>query len=316
MKPEHRDPRVGCLTFDLDTLALDLFDGAVPTCAVKEQLEDISYERILPRILNFLDDIYIRSTFFVIGRHATRYPHRIQEIVERGHEVANHTLNHHKSFSLLTRDEISKEVGECHKILATISGIEPKGFRAPGYTINSQVLSVLREMNYAYDASLVPSWFYTFIKRFYTSVLRGAYRNYSIPQEFRCALAPKRPYSPDPRRPFATKRGEPLLEIPISVTPMFQLPFINGIKVRMGPAVSRLMERSLLKRSFFSFGLHDFEFATSEDLDGLPVAAGFFTKPHLRLPLHVRLDLVRQTVEGAKRTHQFLLMREVPKLYQ
>jgi peptidoglycan-N-acetylglucosamine deacetylase len=190
---------LGCLTFDLDTLSLDLFDGGVLTPGMSARLEEISYEHILPRILKFLDEVSIRSTFFVIGKHAVKYPHWLREIVSRGHEVANHTLNHHKTFSLLTRGEIRAEVGECHKALASIVGVEPQGFRAPGYTINTGVLSVLRELNYTYDASLIPSWSYALTKRFYRSVVRGAYRNYSIPQELSCAFAPKGPYLPDPR---------------------------------------------------------------------------------------------------------------------
>jgi hypothetical protein len=95
---------------------------------------------------------------------------------------------------------------------------------------------------------------------------------------------------------------------------VFQLPIINAVLVRVGPVVGRLIERSLFKRSFFSVGFHDLEFATHEDMDGLPV--GSLTRPNLGLPLDVRFNLVRETVEKARRTHQFVLMREVSQLYR
>src|SRR4051794_30154558 len=44
-------------------------------------------------ILDLLGRFEARATFFVIGRHAEKYPHLITEILARGHEIANHTYN-------------------------------------------------------------------------------------------------------------------------------------------------------------------------------------------------------------------------------
>ena len=48
----------------------------------------------VPRILDLLDHHQIRSTFFVPGYTANRYPQTVRDIVAAGHEVAHHGYLH------------------------------------------------------------------------------------------------------------------------------------------------------------------------------------------------------------------------------
>ena len=48
----------------------------------------------VPRLLALLDDFGIKTTFFVPGLTADRYPHTVERIVEAGHEVGHHSYSH------------------------------------------------------------------------------------------------------------------------------------------------------------------------------------------------------------------------------
>ncbi len=57
------------------------------------------------RILGLLDRYEIKSTFFVPGWTAEKYPESVKEIVRRGHEVAAHGYMHENLSELKSPEE-------------------------------------------------------------------------------------------------------------------------------------------------------------------------------------------------------------------
>ena len=47
-----------------------------------------------PFILDVLDRFDAKATFFMVGDNAVEYPHLLQEVLQRGHRIGNHTYNH------------------------------------------------------------------------------------------------------------------------------------------------------------------------------------------------------------------------------
>ena len=47
-----------------------------------------------PFILDTLDKYNAKATFFMVGENAVKYPHLLEEVRNRGHQVGNHTYNH------------------------------------------------------------------------------------------------------------------------------------------------------------------------------------------------------------------------------
>jgi peptidoglycan/xylan/chitin deacetylase (PgdA/CDA1 family) len=62
---------VSCLTFD---------DGPHP--------------EYTPKILDLLDEAGIKATFFILGKQAEDNPEVVKDMLDRGHEIANHSYNH------------------------------------------------------------------------------------------------------------------------------------------------------------------------------------------------------------------------------
>ena len=82
----------------------------------------------------------IKATFCVVGRQARRFPELISQIVADGHVLCDHSETHPVGLSTLSPVEIDLEVGSPAYFLGTISGVQPSFFRAPGGSINDQVI--------------------------------------------------------------------------------------------------------------------------------------------------------------------------------
>jgi peptidoglycan-N-acetylglucosamine deacetylase len=83
-----------------------------------------------PRVLDVLADEGVAATFFVLGRHAERWPNIVRRAVNEGHEVANHGYFHQRlHFAGPGRVRADLERGTA--TVARASGIRPRFFRAP-----------------------------------------------------------------------------------------------------------------------------------------------------------------------------------------
>ena len=109
-----------------------------------------SVVEVLPRVLDLLADLRIRSTFFVEGVNAETYPDALCGIAEAGHEVAAHAWCHEPWAGL---DVVSER-----RLLARTTaamkqiGIEPRGFRPPGGVLTGRSADLLREHGYSYHS--------------------------------------------------------------------------------------------------------------------------------------------------------------------
>jgi polysaccharide deacetylase family protein (PEP-CTERM system associated) len=117
--------------------------------------------RVVPntqRILELFEREGVRSTFFVLGWVAERFPRLVRDIAAAGHEIASHGY-HHQLLYTLTPAQFREDVHASKALLEQASGAPVLGFRAPSYSIIESslwALDVLIEEGYAYDASIFP----------------------------------------------------------------------------------------------------------------------------------------------------------------
>ena len=55
-----------------------------------------------PFVLDCLQKYNIKATFFCIGKNVVEYPHIYKRILDEGHSVGNHTMNHLNGFNTST----------------------------------------------------------------------------------------------------------------------------------------------------------------------------------------------------------------------
>ena len=108
----------------------------------------------VPRILDLLDHHQIRSTFFVPGYTAHRYPQTVRDIVAAGHEVAHHGYLHEQPTALSVEQQV-EALDRGLEALQEVAGVRPQGYRAPMWDLSWQTPALLAERGFLYDSSLM-----------------------------------------------------------------------------------------------------------------------------------------------------------------
>jgi len=109
-------------------------------------LDDGPDPEITPRVLEQLDRVGAKVTFFCIAERARAQPALTREIVARGHSVQNHSQVHRHNFSLLGPRGMAAEIERAQDTLTEITGVRPTCFRAPAGLRNPFLDPVLHRL--------------------------------------------------------------------------------------------------------------------------------------------------------------------------
>lgn len=139
-----------------DYFHVSVFEDTVPRASWPQMPSRVCANT--ERLLDIFDEFSVRSTFFVLGWVAERYPHLVREIAARGHEVASHGYAHRLVYSQ-TPAAFREDVRRAKSVLEDASGAEIGGYRAPSFSVTARslwALEVLIEEGHWYDASIFP----------------------------------------------------------------------------------------------------------------------------------------------------------------
>ncbi|MTI95581.1 MAG: deacetylase [Firmicutes bacterium] len=99
------------------------------------------------QILDTLDEYGIKTTFFVVQFWVEDYPEMAQMIVNRGHEIGNHSATH-PEMGNLSPTQIKEEIMSTHKTIYETTGFEPCLFRPPFGHYSDQLLETMEDLGY------------------------------------------------------------------------------------------------------------------------------------------------------------------------
>jgi peptidoglycan/xylan/chitin deacetylase (PgdA/CDA1 family) len=102
---------------------------------------------VTPRILDALARERVRATFFVLGRHAERYPALVERMVRDGHEVASHGWTH-GILTFASPRRIVWELTRTHRLLERLGARRVRLFRAPHGFRNPFVVRTAHRLGY------------------------------------------------------------------------------------------------------------------------------------------------------------------------
>jgi peptidoglycan/xylan/chitin deacetylase (PgdA/CDA1 family) len=86
-------------------------------------------------VLDALDEVNAKATFFVIAKKAEAHPELVREILERGHEIGLHSYEHDRLFSLRSEERVRQDLEQGMRVLEDLTGERPLFFRPPiGHT--------------------------------------------------------------------------------------------------------------------------------------------------------------------------------------
>lgn len=85
-----------------------------------------------PALLDLLDRLGVKVTFFIKGKLAEQHPELVRAMLEGGHSAGNHSQTHPSgTFWCLPPARIRAEIERCNRAIAGITGARPRWFRAP-----------------------------------------------------------------------------------------------------------------------------------------------------------------------------------------
>ena len=100
-----------------------------------------------PQLLSTLKENQVKATFFITAHFVNTQPDLVQQMIDEGHMIGNHTVNH-KSMPELTEDKIKTEVMELHQVIYEKFNYEMKYIRPPKGEFSENTLQVTNRLGY------------------------------------------------------------------------------------------------------------------------------------------------------------------------
>jgi peptidoglycan/xylan/chitin deacetylase (PgdA/CDA1 family) len=112
-----------------------LFGRALGRLPTRERVAALTFDdgpnlEATPRILDALGEAGVPATFFILGRHAERWPALVRRVRDEGHAIGNHGYFHRK-LHFKTPAYVRDDLGRGSDAIAEAAGVRPALFRAP-----------------------------------------------------------------------------------------------------------------------------------------------------------------------------------------
>jgi len=291
----------GTISVDVDTLH-SIFKGR--NLALGQEYDWSEFEEGLVNICKLFDEFDIRSTLFCTGYDFTITKNQkiIKDVYLRGHEIANHGMNHVQGLRFLSRKEKENEIVEFEQICQEIIGERPVGFRAPGWNIDEQVLELLIERGYKYDSSIFPTYLMPVMKiMHYFKMATCSYM-----------FCPVRPYKTQSISFWPGSGG--IWEFPITVAGYLRFPFFATVLFKLGfDSFKKFYYKIKDNKNPVQFMLHLFDFVDfskrcySQQIINLK---GVYVPQSISMPYKKKLDLLKRAIDVMIGDYNFKTYRE------
>ena len=96
-----------------------------------------------PQILDVLKEGQAKATFFMLGEHVEKYPEVARRVASEGHEIGNHTYDHH-TLIYYKAPELEKEINDAQAAIFKATGLTTKYFRPPKAWLTENEKKILR----------------------------------------------------------------------------------------------------------------------------------------------------------------------------
>ncbi len=301
-----------CFTVDLDGLWCYREIHGLPRV---EAPHDEAYTVGVRRLLDFLGDVGVDGTFFVIGKDLDDPAHRelLHEAVDAGHELGSHSWAHDYALRRRPMPEIRDDIRRAHGGLTELMGAPPVGFRTPGYNVDARILSILAELDYRYDSSVFPCPPYWLAKGAVMSslALRGTPSRSDMTRvdTLWTPLEPYRPSQHSIRVPAPNGRSRFPIEVPMCVVPGVRFPVI-GTSLHLVGARGFAALYPMLRRAhprLLNLEFHAIDFMDAED-PGVADLVG--VQPDLGIPWATKRERYARIVAKTRENYRFVTMAE------
>jgi hypothetical protein len=266
-------------------------------------------EIIVPRVLEILKQENLTITFFIVGLDAAQPNSQpvLRTIADAGHEIGNHSYKHEPWLHLYSDAELEQEMTQAETAIRQATGQTPIGFRGPGFSFSPELLTLLAQKGYQYDASTFPT-FLGPLARMYYFAKSSLSQEQSSQRKALFGSAKEGFRSLKPYR-WQTASG-PLTEIPVTTMPFTRVPIHLSYVLYLATysrAVALTYWNTALTLCRFtntqpSLLLHPLDFLGKEDCPEL----AFF--PAMQTPAAPKLEVARKVLQTLARQFQVVPM--------
>lgn len=99
------------------------------------------------KIMEILDKHNVKTTFFMTGEWVEKYPNCVKTLVEKGHDLGNHSTTH-PDMTTLSKEKQREQIMNVHNIVKELTGYEMDLFRPPYGAYNNEVIRTCYEVGY------------------------------------------------------------------------------------------------------------------------------------------------------------------------
>ncbi len=141
-----------CIGVDIDAVAgwLGSYGGEDSPADIQRGM--FAGEVGIPRLLNLFRKYGLQTTFFSPGHSIETFPHRIEQIVEAGHELGAHGYSHENPIAM-TPEQEEDVLNKSIELIEKFSGQRPRGYIAPWCELSSVTTDLLLKNGFTYDHS-------------------------------------------------------------------------------------------------------------------------------------------------------------------
>lgn len=109
---------------------------------------DLGYEAgYTSKILEILKNNNVKATFFITAHYVNTQPDLVKQMIDEGHIVGNHTVNH-KSMPSCSLETINKEVMNLHSAISEKFGYEMRFIRPPKGEYSERTVAYTNTLGY------------------------------------------------------------------------------------------------------------------------------------------------------------------------
>lgn len=94
-----------------------------------------------PQVLALLARHGIRATFCVIGQNVATHPDLVKQVLDGGHQIANHTYTHPMDLATMSSPLVNSQIHRTTDLVTRAGGPVPTLFRAPGGAWSATILA-------------------------------------------------------------------------------------------------------------------------------------------------------------------------------
>ena len=156
--PKRRRIQV-LLSVDFDAVSGFLGTGASPTNNMSDYSSGYFAGQVgVPRLLRLFKKHGISSdmTWFIPGHSMETFPKQTKMITDSGAEIACHGYAH-EGGAQMTEEQEKEVITKCVQLATDLTGMKPRGWRAPLYQIREHTIKVLEEHGFLYGTTTYTS---------------------------------------------------------------------------------------------------------------------------------------------------------------